>query len=251
MVFDIRAADERELVVRYRGHGDIAARDELVRRNLPLVRRLVARYHRGGGAGEDLFQAASLALVKAVDRYEPERGTAFSSYAVPTILGEIRRHFRDTAWFAHVPRGVQELALAVRNVEAELWGELGRSPTPQEVADALGASVEDVIEARQAGQAATSVPLDAPDSSGDDEGLSVAETIGTEDMHIQLMEDRLSVRQALSDLSERDKQLLHMRFSQDLTQQEIAERIGVSQMHVSRLLRRTLESLHEATAAVN
>lgn len=248
MVYDIHRAHERELLVRYRRHGDMAARDELVRRNLPLARRLVSRYHRGSSA-EDLLQVASLALVKAVDRFEPERGTTFSTYAVPTILGEIRRYFRDTSWSAHVPRGIQELSMAVRTVEDELWSALGRSPTPHEVADALGAEVEDVIEARQAGRAATSVPLDAPESSGDGEGLSVADKIGADDMHIKLMEDRLTVRQALRDLSDRDKQLLQMRFSEDLTQQEIAERIGVSQMHVSRLLRRTLESLHQATVA--
>jgi RNA polymerase sigma-B factor len=251
MVFDIGRAHERELLVRYRVHGDMAARDELVRRNLPLARRLVARYsRRGGGSGEDLFQVASLALVKAVDRFEPERGTALSTYAVPTILGEIRRHFRDTTWAAHVPRGVQELSMAVRNVEDELWSSFGRSPTPQEVAEALGATVEEVIEARQAGQAASAVPLDAPGGPGDDEGLTVADRFGGDDQHLQLMEDRLTVHKALRALSERDKRLLQMRFSEDLTQQEIAERIGVSQMHVSRLLRRTLDSLHRATVAV-
>jgi RNA polymerase sigma-B factor len=248
MVFDIRQAHERELVVRYRTHGDIAARDELVRRNLPLARRLVSRYSRGDGS-DDLFQVASLALVKAVDRYDPERGTALSTYAVPTILGEIRRHFRDTTWAAHVPRGTQELSIAVRSIEDDLWSSFGRSPTLQEVADALGATVEEVIEARQAGQAASAVPLDAPDGSGDDDGLSVADRVGADDHHIQLMENRLTVRQALHDLSERDKQLLEMRFAEDLTQKEIAERIGVSQMHVSRLLRRTLDSLHHATVA--
>jgi RNA polymerase sigma-B factor len=194
---------------------------------------------------------ASLALVKAVDRFDPQRGAALSTYAVPTILGEIRRHFRDTSWSAHVPRGIQELSIAVRGLEDELWGKLGRSPTPQEVADALGASVEDVIEARQAGQASSAVSLDAPGGgAGDDESLSVADKIGADDMHLELMEDRLAVSQALGGLSDRDKLLLQMRFSEDLTQQEIAERIGVSQMQVSRLLRRTLDSLHRATVAV-
>jgi RNA polymerase sigma-B factor len=241
------ACDDGELFERHRT-GDPGAREELARRHMRLARRLAGRYANTGVPMEDLVQVASIGLLRAIDRFEPEIGTSFSSYAVPTILGELRRYFRDTAWAVHVPRGLQELTLAVRRAEQELDVKLGRSPSPSELAAHIGESVEQVLEARQAAAAARTLSLDAPgDDSEEHNQLSVMGRLGEEDQGYSLAEGRAAVSGALASLPARKRALLHMRFSLDMTQSEIADRIGVSQMQVSRLLRRTLHDLHELT----
>jgi RNA polymerase sigma-B factor len=242
------ACDDRELFARHRT-GDPAAREELARRHLRLAQRLASRYANAGVPMEDLVQVASLGLLRAIDRFEPDMGNAFSTFAVPTILGELRRYIRDTSWAVHVPRCVQELTLGVRRAEQELSVKLGRSPSPSELAAHMGERVEQVLEARQAVTATRTVSLDAPgDESEEHDQLSPLGRLGAEDQGYSRAEGRTTVGGALASLPKRERALLHMRFSLDMTQSEIADRIGVSQMHVSRLLRRTLDDLHELTA---
>jgi RNA polymerase sigma-B factor len=191
---------------------------------------------------DDLLQVASLGLIKAVDRFDPERGTAFSTFAVPCILGELKRHFRDTGWAAHVPRALQERALKVQAATERLATRLARSPTAAEVATATGESLEDVLEAIEAATAHDSVSLDAPLSRTADDA-TYADSVGELDHAFELIEYRSVVNGTIRALPERERQLLALRFGEDMTQSEIAERIGISQMHVSRLIRRTLNRL--------
>jgi RNA polymerase sigma-B factor len=236
---DRSAARHRQQLLfrRYRLDGDLAARRELIEGFLPLARKLVRRYERRSEPSEDLLQVASLGLVKAIDRFEPERGLNFSSYAVPTMLGELRRYFRDSGWALHVPREMQERVLRVNATVEYLCGELGRSPSPQQVADL---PVEEVLEALEANAAYDTASLDAPRRSSDDGGNTVAETFGETDERFELIEGRASIGRALKTLPERERRILYLRFVEDLTQSEIAQRIGVSQMHVSRLIRQAL-----------
>src|SRR3954447_5628443 len=245
--------DEERLFERYHRTGDPTARDELIRRCLPLARSLAGRYARAGESLEDLVQVANVGLIKAVDRFDPSRGIAFSSFAVPSILGELKRHFRDHGWAARVPRPVQERVLKV-NAAVEAFSRYhGRAPKPAEVALATGDSIEEVLEAMEAASAHSAVSLDAPlGGDGGDETVTYANSVGEVDTRLELVENRTVVDATLHALPEREQQILHLRFSEDLTQAEIAERIGVSQMHVSRLIRRALERLRtvaEATAA--
>lgn len=237
----IRAREDLELLRRYHRDGDVAARDELVERMLPVVRQLARRYQRGSEQLDDLVQVGSLGLVKAIDRFDVERGSPFMRYAVPTILGEIKRHFRDTGWAAHVPRGMQERVMEVKGAMEELGSKLGRSPSPQELADALSLQLEEVLEALEAATAYAAVSLDAPRPGDDGERETYAESMGERDGSYELVEDAATVLPALGVLPERERLIVRLRFAEDLTQSEIAERIGVSQMHVSRLLRRALE----------
>jgi RNA polymerase sigma-B factor len=241
---------ERLLFRRYQRHGDLHARRELIDRYLPLAHSLARRYDGRGDSAEDLAQVASLGLVKAIDRFDPERGLSFSSYAVPTMLGELRRYFRDSGWALHVPREMQERVLKVRAAVERLYGELGRSPSPQQIAHDLNLPVEDVLEAIAANVAYETGSLDTPLRSGDGDadGQTVAEAIGETDERFELVERCAAIGPALKTLPERDRLILHLRFMEDLTQSEIAQRIGVSQMHVSRLLRRALEHLRLAAA---
>jgi RNA polymerase sigma-B factor len=232
---------EQLLFRRYQRDGDLHARRQLIERYLPLARSLARRYERPGGSLDDLQQVASLGLVKAIDRFEPERGLSFSSYAVPTMLGELRRYFRDSGWALHVPRDMQERALRVNTAVERLSGELGRSPSPQQVADELNLRVEEVLEAIEANAAYDTASLDTPLRSGDEGSQTIAATIGENDQRFELIEGRASIGPALKALPERERLILHLRFVEDLTQTEIAQRIGVSQMHVSRLIRRALE----------
>jgi RNA polymerase sigma-B factor len=242
------AREDRRLLVRYHRHGDVRARDELVRRFLPLARQLARRYQRGPEPLDDLVQVASVGLVKAIDRFDPERTTAFSSYAVPTMVGELKRYFRDFGWAVHVPRGMQERTVAVQATTTRLAKELGRSPSAAECAEALSLSEEEVLEAFEAAMAYDSLSLDAPRSGGDDaDDSSFSDTLGEEDGRFELVELGATIAPALRELPDRDRRILHMRFSEDMTQSQIAARIGVSQMHVSRLIRRSLTRL--ATAA--
>ena len=228
---------------RYQCDGDLDARRQLIERYLPLARSLVRRYERRGGSFEDLMQVASLGLVKAVDRFEPERGFSFSSYAVPTMLGELRRYFRDSEWALHVPREIQERVIKVNAAVERLSGELGVSPSPAQLADELKLPVEKVLEAIAANAAYDTASLDTPLRSSDDESQTIAATVGETDRRFELIEAGASIGPALKALPERDRLLLQLRFVEDLTQTEIAERMGISQMHVSRLIRRALEEV--------
>ncbi|HEY2604070.1 MAG TPA: SigB/SigF/SigG family RNA polymerase sigma factor [Thermoleophilaceae bacterium] len=239
-----RIRQDLRLLERYHHDGDLAARDELVERFLPLARQLARRYERPDEPLDDLLQVASMGLVKAIDRFDPARGTAFSSFAVPTILGELKRYFRDVGWAVHVPRGMQERALEVNRALTELSRALGRSPTPAELADAMGLTHEEVLEAMEAATAYDSVSLEAPRSGEEGDGEEfLLDRFGASDPGYELAEYAATIAPELRALPERDRLVLHLRFVEDLTQSEIAERIGVSQMHVSRLIRRALEKV--------
>ena len=240
---------ERQLLVRYHDEGDLAAREELCERFLPLARDLALRYTYTDEPVDDLVQVASLGLIKAIDRFEPGRGTKFTSYAAPTILGELKRHFRDKGWSLHVPRDLQERTLAVSRATEVLSKELGRSPKVREVAEHLGCSTEQVLEAQEAAASYEAASLDAPAARDDGESASVVDLLGSEDSAYELVEDRQAIASTWTALPEVERQVLELRFIHDLTQREIGERIGYSQMHVSRLLRRALNRLETAAAA--
>jgi RNA polymerase sigma-B factor len=220
------------------------AREQLIARYLPLARRLARRYQRAEEPFEDLQQVASLGLVKAVDRFDYERRVVFSSYAVPTILGELKRHFRDRAWSVRVPRDLQELALRVDRTVAQLSLGQSRAPTVSEIAVAVQASPEQVLEALEAAAAYRAGSLDAPRSGQDDDaGESLAESLGAEDPEFHRAEERAALEPLLRRISARERTVLELRFRADLTQAEIGERMGVSQMQVSRLIRQALVRL--------
>lgn len=237
-------ASDGELFARARG-GDGHAREQLVERYLPLARRLARRYQRSEEPLEDLVQVASLGLLKAVDRYDATRETAFSSFAVPTILGELRRHFRDRTWSVRVPRELQELALRVDKTVVVLSSQHGRAPTVAQIATAVDASEEQVLDALQATGAYRAGSLDAPRSGAgeDSPGESVADVIGEEEGGFERAEERATLEPAFARITERERLVLALRFGEDLTQAEIGERIGVSQMQVSRLIRHALARL--------
>jgi RNA polymerase sigma-B factor len=244
----LRTREDRRLLERYHRCGDQAAREALVERFLPLARQLARRYQRGGEQLDDLVQVASLGLLKAIDRFDPERQTAFSSFAVPTILGELKRHFRDKGWAVRVPRDLQELAVRVDRVTEDLGRELGRAPTPEETAERVGVTSEQVLEAREAAAAYRAVSLDRARDEDDDEAEGVAATFGVEDPGFDLAEDAATVERLMRVLSEREREVLRLRFREDLTQSEIGVRVGVSQMHVSRIIRGAVARLREAAS---
>jgi RNA polymerase sigma-B factor len=244
-----RAREDRRLLRRYHEEGEVAARDELVSRFLPLARQLARRYQRGNEPLDDLVQVAAIGLVKAVDRFDPERGTAFSSYAVPTILGELKRYFRDSGWAVHVPRGMQERVMTVNQAIGRLSRTLGRSPTAGELSEETGLDHEHVLEALEAAIAYDAVSLDTPRTSDEDAGDTYADTVGAIDERFEVIEYTSAIGPTLRALPPRDRLVLRLRFEEDLTQLEIAERIGVSQMHVSRLIRRALKRLRTVADA--
>jgi RNA polymerase sigma-B factor len=231
--------------------GDQAAREALVRRFMPLARSLARRYDRSSEPFEDLLQVASLGLLKALDRFDPTLGHPFASFAVPTILGEMRRHFRDAGWSVHVPRGSQERALKVRDAQERLANSQGRAPTVNELSQYLELSTEEVIDALQAIQAYESLSLDAPRPGATDEATSYGDAMGEEDARYELVELDATVSAVLGRIPQRERDILRMRFVEDLTQTEIAERVGISQMQVSRLLRRSLDQLRALTASTS
>jgi RNA polymerase sigma-B factor len=240
---------EHQLLIRYHREGDLAARGQLAERLLPFARSLAQRYSHADEQSDDLFQVASLGLLKAIDRFDPDRGVKFTSFAAPTILGELKRHFRDSGWAVHVPRDLQERALAVTRQTEALSKQHGRSPTPREVARALRCSVEDVLEAKQAMESYEAASLDAPLTNQDADGDSLIDLIGGDDLSYELVQDREAIGRTWRDLPELDRHVLELRFMYDLTQSEIGKRIGYSQMHVSRLLRRALERLDTSRSA--
>lgn len=244
------AGEERQLFLRCQRDREPAAREALVRQYMPLARGLARRYGRSSEPFEDLLQVASLGLLKAIDRYDTSRGHPFASFAVPTILGEMRRYFRDSGWAVHVPRSAQERALKVRDAQEHLASEHGRAPTVNQLAEYLEFDVEDVIDALQAVQAYETLSLDAPrPRRADGEVLPYGATVGEDDQRYELIELDATVTAVLKHLPPRERLILRMRFVEDLTQTEIAERVGISQMQVSRLLRRSLEQLRTLTHA--
>jgi RNA polymerase sigma-B factor len=240
-----RTLNERRLFARYRERDDQAARDALVERFLPLATQLARRYHRGNEPLDDLVQVASVGLLKAIDRFDPARGTAFSSFAVPTIAGELKRHYRDKGWAVRVPRDLQELALRVDRATEPLFHKLGRAPTPSELADELGVTIEQVLEAHEAAAAQRADSLDRPVSDADQDAAQLGDTLGSDEPGYRRAEDLATVESMASVLSDREREILSLRFEEDLTQSEIGERVGLSQMHVSRLLRQAVERLRE------
>jgi RNA polymerase sigma-B factor len=238
-----RAREEQRLFLAYRRSGDPDIRAELATRFLPLARSLARRYERGSEPLEDLVQVASLALIKAIDRYDPQRGIAFSSYAVPTIVGELKRYFRDYSWAMRVPRELQELAGRVEREQQRLAVELGRSPSAAEVAAALGITVEQVVEARGAGSARSALSLDMPRTADEEEPVR---EIACEELGFAAAEDAATVQRLAAGLSDREREVLWLRFAEDLTQAEIGARVGCSQMHVSRVIRAALARLRQA-----
>jgi RNA polymerase sigma-B factor len=241
----LRSASTDELFDRWQRDGDRAARDQLVDRFLPLARKLARRYQGAREPLDDLVQVASLGLVKALDRFDPSRGIAFSSYAVPTILGELKRYFRDLGWSVHVPRGAQERAIKVEQVQRKLAAETGRAPTFNELAEYMEMSVEDVLDALEAAAAHHSVSLDTPREDGDGEVGTLGDAIGQVDERFELVDAGTCIAQAMQHLSERERHVLALRFVADRTQTQIASEIGVSQMQVSRILRHSVERLTE------
>jgi RNA polymerase sigma-B factor len=232
---------------RWRRHRDIRARDELIARFLPLARKLARRYVSANEPYDDLVQVASLGLVKAVERFDPDRGFAFTSFAVPTIVGELKRYFRDTAWALHVDRGAQERARRIADAQEEVSSQTGRPPTIPELAEYLEMTEEDVLDGLQTAEAYDAVSLDAPLASEDADMSSRLEVIGTEDDRLELVDTQATIFAAAKHLPPRERQILYLRFGEDLTQSQIADRVGVSQMQVSRLLRRSLQRLRDLT----
>ncbi len=241
-----RDTDGLELFRRWRDHQDRSAREALVHRHLSLARKIARRYGNTREPFEDLFQVASLGLLKAIDRFDPDRGLVFSSYAVPTILGEIKRHFRDKGWSVHVPRGLQELALKVQDAEIKLSSRAQRSPTVQDIAQYLELDTADVLEALEVLATHHAASLDAPvAASQDDDPMTRLDTLGGEDDGYDLVDMSSSLEWAMGQLSVADRRVLALRFGDELTQHQIAARIGVSQMQVSRILRRITEQLRK------
>ena len=222
-----------------------AARDALVEQHLPLVEHLARRFRNRGEPYDDLVQVATIGLIKSVDRFDLERGVEFSTYATPTIVGEIKRHFRDKGWAVRVPRRLQELRLSLASATSELSQKQGRSPTVSELAAHLKITDEEVLEGLESANAYSTLSLDAGDSGSGDEPMPVAETLGVEDEGLEGVEYRESLKPMLEQLPPREKKILMLRFFKNMTQSEIAAEIGISQMHVSRLLARTLAQLRE------
>lgn len=218
------------------------ARDALVHLHLPLVEHCARRFRNRGEPLEDLVQVGTIGLIKSVDRFDSDRGVEFSTYATPTIIGEIKRYFRDKGWAIRVPRRLQELRMQIGAATAELTQSLGRSPTPRELAEAIGCSVEEIVEGIESSNAYSTLSLDASDDS-DDGAASMLDAIGIDDEGLEHVEIRESIKPLLDRLEPREKKILLLRFFKNMTQSQIADEIGVSQMHVSRLLNRTLEQL--------
>jgi RNA polymerase sigma-B factor len=241
---------EDDLARLWRNRDRASARRELIERHMPLARSLARRYERSSEPLDDLVQVAALGLVKAIDRFDPDRGVAFASFAVPTVLGELRRYFRDCCWDVHVPRAAQERALKLEQAQAQLTGDLGRAPTVAQLAQFLEIDTEQVLDGMAATHAYGVASLDAPrtTASGED-AATYHDLLGEIDDRYELAEDSAVIGAAMRHLSERERHVLDLRFGEDLTQSEIAERIGVSQMHVSRLLRHALEQLRILTRA--
>ena len=239
--------DATDLFRRWRGKGDVGARNQLIERHLPLARKLARRYAASADSHEDLTQVASLGLVKAVERFDPDKGFAFTSFAVPTIVGELKRYFRDAGWALHVDRSAQERARRVLDAQKRVSAAKGRAPTVPELALYLECTEEEVLDGLQTAEAHDAVSLDAPLGEGEEAGTRL-ESIGADDARLGRVDDEVTVFSAARHLPRREREIIYLRFHEHLTQSEIADRVGVSQMQVSRLLRRSLAKLYELTA---
>ena len=242
------AADDKILLRRYHDEGDLAAREELIERYMSLVRSLARRYSYRGEQLEDLVQIGAIGLIKAIDRFDLDRGVELTTYATPNIIGEIKRHFRDKGWSVRVPRGLQELNVQVSKLIEQLTVQLGRSPTIAELANAADVEEEAVLEALESGRAYSSVSLSSGGGSDEDGELDPLESLGTLEHEYEVSEDRAVLAPGFKVLDERERRILHLRFFSGMTQSQIAAQIGISQMHVSRLIRRSLEKIREEIA---
>jgi RNA polymerase sigma-B factor len=240
-VVGMDAATNERLLRRYHRRGDLLARDEVIRRCIPLARRLASRY-RAAAPIEDMRQVAAVGLIKAVDGFDPGRGIPFNGYAIPTIVGELKRHIRDQAWSVHVPRALKDRAVQIDRATRALSASLGRQPSIAELAEVADLHPDEVLDAIAARAALGSESLDAPRYGGADGGLSYADAIGAEDLALDFDHAPGLIR-SIRSLPQREQTILHLRFEQELSQAEIAEKLGISQMHVSRLMRRTLDRL--------
>ena len=218
----------------------------MIEAHLPLVEHCARRFRNRGEPFEDLVQVGTIGLIKSIDRFDSDRGVEFSTYATPTIIGEIKRYFRDKGWAIRVPRRLQELRMQISATSAELTQTLGRSPTPRELAESIGCTVEEIVEGIESSNAYATLSLDAGDNSGDEPGASILDALGVDDVNLEHVEIRESIKPLLDRLEPREKKILLLRFFKNMTQSQIAEEIGVSQMHVSRLLTRTLEQLRSS-----
>ncbi len=234
----------RELFALYKDEGDEDAREQLIVSHLNLVRFLASKFKNRGESLDDLIQVGTIGLIKAIDRFEPERGLEFTTYATPTIMGEIKRHFRDKGWSVRVPRRLQELSAKVNQATDELTKDLQRSPSVDEIAASLGVTVDEVLEAMESSSAYSSVPLEGG-GSGDQDAPSVIDHYATEDQDLLASDDRMVIEDTIGSFSPREQEVLKMRFQDGLTQGEIAKRLGVSQVQVSRFLRRTLKKVQD------
>ena len=239
---------ERWLLERYRSRGDLAARDELTRRMLPLIRRVAHAYGRRGHT-DDLEQVAAVGFVKAVDRYDPAFGVPLRTYAIPTMSGEVRRYLRDHSWSMRVPRALQERVMAITKATERLSTAKGRAPTAQDLAEELDLTLEEVLEGLQAGRAYSAASLQSESSSDDDRDRAIIDRVGYEDERLDRAEQVACLRPLRDVLDDRARAVLYLRFVDDLTQAEIGRRLGVSQMHVSRIIRRSLHRLQERVEA--
>lgn len=225
--------------------GDDAAREQIVRAYLPLAQSLARRYRASSEAREDLEQVASLGLVSAIDRYDPERGIPFRGFAAPTILGELRHHFRDKVWTVRVPRSLQERIAAIEQAIEELSAEIKRSPSVPEIATHVECSEADVLEALEASHNRWHLSFERPVGADEEEAGTLGDQLGSDDEHYELVEERMAVMGAIPSLDDRQRKVLRLRFAEGLSQSRIAEEIGCSQMQVSRILRATLEELRQ------
>ncbi len=245
------AQNDRELLRRYHEEGDLSAREQLIEQYMSLVRSLARRYSYRGEQLEDLVQIGAIGLIKAIDRFDLERGVELTTYATPNIIGEIKRHFRDRGWSVRVPRGLQELNVQLSKLIEQLTVQLSRSPTIPELAKAAGVEEEEVLEAIESGRAYSSLSLSQGSGGLDDDGddLDPLESLGTEEHQYEVSEDRAVLAPGFAVLDDRERTILHLRFFEGLTQSQIAQQVGISQMHVSRLIRRALEKIRDEIAA--
>ncbi len=239
---------DKELLRRYHEHGDLAAREQLIEQYMSLVRSLARRYSYRGEQLDDLVQIGAIGLIKAIDRFDLDRGVELTTYATPNIIGEIKRHFRDRGWSVRVPRGLQELNVQLSRLIEQLTVQLSRSPTIPELAKAAGVEEEEVLEAIESGRAYSSLSLSTGGGSDEDGELDPLETLGEIEHQYEVSEDRAVLAPGFRVLDERERTILHLRFFEGLTQSQIAQQVGISQMHVSRLIRRSLEKIRAEIA---
>jgi RNA polymerase sigma-B factor len=241
--------NDKLLLRRYHEEGDLAAREQLIEQYMSLVRSLARRYSYRGEQFEDLVQIGAIGLIKAIDRFDLERGVELTTYATPNIIGEIKRHFRDKGWSVRVPRGLQELNVQLSRLMDQLTVQLSRSPTIPELAKASGSTEEEVLEALESGRPYSSLSLSSGGGADGEEDLDPLESIGTEEHQYEVSEDRAVLAPGFRALDERERKILQLRFFDGLTQSQIAAHVGISQMHVSRLIRRSLEKIRAEIAS--